>query len=210
MKHPNHILLDIYSTKYLNWTTLWVKNYKTSFLTLYSPIFFLFRINNHTRLVEKTIPGITIYKNNITRLTNNNLVVPSSITKLNNLFNLHFLRKERLYTKLKYSRCPQYDIVSGGIAAILAGFIGFLVAEKFGIELIDSGDFYIAVMYLVIAGFSLRPLIKTLNEQSLYLNLFSFSWFFLFYINIIKMVFYFFKALKDFTLYYITPTKWVL
>jgi hypothetical protein len=29
-------------------------------------------------------------------------------------FNFNFLRKERLYTKLKYSRCPQYDIVSGG------------------------------------------------------------------------------------------------
>jgi hypothetical protein len=30
------------------------------------------------------------------------------------MFNINFLRKERLYTKLKYSRCPQYDIVSGG------------------------------------------------------------------------------------------------
>lgn len=74
-------------------------------------------------------------------------------------FDVHFLRKERLYTKLKYSRCPQYDIVSGGFAAVLAGFIGFLISEKFGIELVDSGDFYIGFMYVVFAAFSLKPLI---------------------------------------------------
>jgi len=37
-----------------------------------------------------------------------------------------------MYTKLKYSRVPQYDIVSGGSAALLAGFLGFLISEKFG------------------------------------------------------------------------------
>ena len=61
---------------------------------------------------------------------------------LRNLINTNFLRKERIYTKLKYSRTPGYDIVSGGAAVILAGFLGFLVSEKFGIELPDSGDFY--------------------------------------------------------------------
>lgn len=78
---------------------------------------------------------------------------------LDNLININFLRKERLYTKLKYSRSPAYDIVSGGSAALLSGFIGFLVSEKFGFELVDSGDFYYLFMYLVFIAFAFRPLI---------------------------------------------------
>jgi hypothetical protein len=70
-----------------------------------------------------------------------------------------------MYTKLKYSRCPQYDIVSGGFAAILAGFVGFLISEKFGIELVDSGDFYNAFMYGVFGAFSLRPLIRVYSAD---------------------------------------------
>ena len=69
--------------------------------------------------------------------------------KLRNLFDINFLRKEKIYTKLKYSRVPQYDIVSGGVAALFAGFLGFLICEKFGFELLDSGDFYVLFMYLV-------------------------------------------------------------
>nr|AEV66704.1 hypothetical protein [Oxytricha trifallax] len=42
-----------------------------------------------------------------------------------NLFDINFLRKERIYTKLKYSRVPQYDTVSGAAAALLAGFFRF-------------------------------------------------------------------------------------
>ena len=73
------------------------------------------------------------------------LVEPNLLNKNSSIFNLinvNFVRKERVYTKLKYSRTPGYDIVSGGSAVILAGFLGFLVSEKFGIELVDSGDFY--------------------------------------------------------------------
>ena len=80
---------------------------------------------------------------------------------LERLINANVLRKERLYTKLKYSRSPAYDIVSGGSAALLSGFIGFLVSEKFGFELVDSGDFWYFFMYCVFASFSLRPLIFT-------------------------------------------------
>jgi hypothetical protein len=76
-----------------------------------------------------------------------------------NLININFLRKEKLYTKLKYSRSPAYDIVSGGAAAIFAGFLGFLVSEKFGFELVDSGDFYFLTMYIVFICFSVRPLL---------------------------------------------------
>lgn len=76
-------------------------------------------------------------------------------------FDCNFLRKEKLYTKLKYSRSPQYDIVSGGVAAIFSAFIGFLISEKFGIELVDSGDFYIVFMYSVFIIFSLKALLRT-------------------------------------------------
>ena len=84
---------------------------------------------------------------------------------LGGMLNFNFLRKERLYTKLKYSRSPAYDIVSGGSAALLAGFLGFLISEKFGFELVDSGDFYYGFMYVVFLGFSLKPLALVANNN---------------------------------------------
>lgn len=48
---------------------------------------------------------------------------------------------------------------------MLAGFIGFLISEKFGIELVDSGDFYIGFMYVVFAAFSLKPLIYVYTKD---------------------------------------------
>lgn len=90
-----------------------------------------------------------------------------------NLFNISFLRKEEIYTKLKYSRCPQYDMVSGGLAALFAAFLGFLICEKFGLELLDSGDFYIAFMYGVFATFSLRPLIRSMTKGTSVYNVIS-------------------------------------
>lgn len=81
-----------------------------------------------------------------------------------NLFNINFLKKEKIYTKLKYSRTPQYDIISGGSAALFSGFLGFLICEKFGFELIDSGDFYILFMYIVFLSFSLRPFLKIISS----------------------------------------------
>jgi hypothetical protein len=89
----------------------------------------------------KNINDSLNYKKNLSTLlqkTNSNY---SSSYNTDN-FNLNFIKKEYTYTKLKYSRTPGYDIVSGGSAVILAGFLGFLVSEKFGIELVDSGDFY--------------------------------------------------------------------
>jgi hypothetical protein len=80
-------------------------------------------------------------------------------SRLSSLLTVNFLKKERLYTKLKYSRSPAYDIVSGGSAALLAGFIGFLIQEKYGFEMVDSGDFYYLFMYLVFFTFSFRPLL---------------------------------------------------
>ena len=103
------------------------------------------------------------------------------------LFNIHFLRKEKLYTKLKYSRCPQYDMVSGGFAALLAGFVGFLISEKFGIELVDSGDFYNAFMYGVFAAFSLRPLLRVYSKDNTPYNPLSPKYLILFIKDLLKL-----------------------
>ena len=81
---------------------------------------------------------------------------------------INFLKKEFAFTKLKYSRCPQYDSVSGGFAALFAGFIGFLISEKFGIELVDSGDFYIALMYGIFMGFIAHLLTRLIWTESSY------------------------------------------
>jgi len=78
--------------------------------------------------------------------------IPATITRMC----LHLLRKEYVYTKLKYSRSPALDIASGGSAALLAAFLGFLISEKFGIELVDSGDFYYLNMYGVILAYALK------------------------------------------------------
>lgn len=82
------------------------------------------------------------------------------------LFDVNFLKKEKIYTKLKYSRVPQYDIISGGSAALFAGFLGFLICEKFGFELLDSGDFYVLFMYLVFIFFFCKMFLKLLSAET--------------------------------------------
>jgi hypothetical protein len=92
-----------------------------------------------------------------------------------NLININFLRYERLYTKLKYSRSPAFDIVSGGAAAMLAGFIGFLISEKFGFELVDSGDFYYLFMYCVFGAFIFKPFLYMSNANNSILSTLSYK-----------------------------------
>lgn len=87
--------------------------------------------------------------------------------------NIIFLKKERTYTKLKYSRVTQADIVSGGVAAFFSAFLGYLISEKFGFELIDSGDFYIFIMYLIFLIGSLRMWLKFNNNVNLIQNVFK-------------------------------------
>ena len=108
---------------------------------------------------------------------------------LNNNANVNFLRKERLYTKLKYSRSPAYDIVSGGMAALLAGFVGFLISEKFGFELVDSGDFYFLFMYVVFMCFSVRPLIITMSTKTTFLEAISLKPIVNFYLSVAFLLF---------------------
>lgn len=116
------------------------------------------------------------------------------------LFDINFLRKERIYTKLKYSRVPQYDIVSGGAAALFAGFLGFLICEKFGFELVDSGDFYFLFMYLVFLFFFSRLFLKITDANQSTWNPFSLKWLFFFYKNIfiifLNWILYFLNIFK--------------
>lgn len=102
--------------------------------------------------------------------------------------NVNFLRKERLYTKLKYSRSPAFDIVSGGAAALLAAFIGFLISEKFGYELVDSGDFYYLFTYLVFASFALRPLVMVSDASKGFWDTFSLKRVLGFYVIMLQLI----------------------
>ena len=137
------------------------------------------------------------YKKNLNKLFKN-MKQPHyfKTSSLWNLFDINFIRKEKIYTKLKYSRVPQYDIVSGGSAALFAGFLGFLICEKFGFELLDSGDFYTAVMYVVFFCFSLRIFLKIFSSSENTWSVLSVRWFFLFYRTVFILItnrFIFFK-----------------
>lgn len=125
-----------------------------------------------------------------------------SSNSLWSLFDINFLRKERIYTKLKYSRVPQYDIVSGGAAALFAAFIGFLISEKFGFELPDSGDFYFIFMYIVFTFFFCRLFLKITDANQSTWNPFSFKWLIFFYRNLffmfLKYLNYILNLIKNF------------
>lgn len=81
-------------------------------------------------------------------------------------FTIYFFKKEVFYTKLKYSRVPQFDTSAGAVASFLSGMYGFMVCEKFGFELIDSGDFLFVVMYLVFLSFIVSALVGIFNTTT--------------------------------------------
>jgi hypothetical protein len=130
----------------------------------------------------------------LTRFANKKSTKSFKNSHLWDLFDINFLRKEKIYTKLKYSRVPQYDIVSGGVAAIFSGFLGFLIAEKFGFEMLDSGDFYYLFMYAVFFIFCLRLFAKTTTGREFDWNALSYKWFLLFYRNLIIVFFRIFQS----------------
>ena len=155
MKYPRHLFLELNRNLGPKHTPYWIISYTTS-------------LNLLPSLNKRLFPlSPTLKKKTPTRSRAN------FISNLNYPTSTFFLRKERIYTKLKYSRCPQYDIVSGGLAALLAAFIGFLISEKFGLELLDSGDFYIAFMYGVFLVFALRPFIRITTVTQLEIQPFS-------------------------------------
>ena len=175
MKYPAHTILDI-QNRYVR------KQYLTyKFLKLnekYLPLTYSKTLNWHTYFPPFNTKKCALSFNRTQSLS------LSWIT----LCDLNFLRKEKIYTKLKYSRCPQYDIISGGFAAIFAGFIGFLISEKFGIELVDSGDFYIALMYGIFSIFSMRPLLRMYSITSTPYAPYSLKYGVLFWLNFCNLV----------------------
>ena len=56
-------------------------------------------------------------------------------------------KHENAYTKLKYSRVPQFDASATTAASFLSALIGYLICEKTGFELLDSGDLVFTCLY---------------------------------------------------------------
>lgn len=197
MKFPNNITLDISSKNIKFSSNYWIVSYITffqinnnTFETLNVRYYKFFKIkflknkkfkNLNTTNKKKNLNSLTRFFYNFKNKEKLNF--HNSANVLQN-FDINFLRKEKIYTKLKYSRVPQYDIVSGGVAAIFAGFLGFLICEKFGFELLDSGDFYFIFIYLVFFSFLFRLFFKILNFEKTEWYFFSFKWLF-FYIEIL-------------------------
>ena len=171
MKFPNHLILDVSKTNFKTNTKYWIFKYLFIFSDLnferknlyVKPIFLINKLNLSakkftvkydisalkTKTANKKINSFFVDLTNklfLKYLLKNFNFKSNTFLKT---FDINFLKKEKIYTKLKYSRVPQYDIVSGGVAAIFAGFLGFLICEKFGFELLDSGDFYFFFMYVV-------------------------------------------------------------
>ena len=173
MRYPQHLILDhsfLRNQKSQNtWADLYIK-----------------QINRDNKLATTSIKE---QNENSSPFPNAGVSFPTT------LFDINFLRKDKLYTKLKYSRCPQYDIVSGGWAALFAGLLGFLISEKFGIELVDSGDFYTVFMYGVFLCFSTRPLLRILDKNSTWTQVFTLKSLIQFLLQLITL---FFKAIRSY------------
>ena len=181
MKYPNHILLDVNKPSTTQLTSNWTTLYRTTFLNNNFNKFQKSILNNNVQIVVPIKKSSLFFKKNSETTQQGNSILWS-------IFDINFLKKEKIYTKLKYSRSPQYDTVSGGVAALFAGFIGFLISEKFGIELVDSGDFYTFFMYCVFLAFSVRPLLRVLSYDNTVYNFFSYK-FLLSYINLMFNLF---------------------
>jgi hypothetical protein len=93
---------------------------------------------------------------------------------------LYFIRKETFYTKLKYSRVPQFDTSASAVASLLSGFYGYLVCEKFGIELVDGGDFLFLALYVILLSLTVINLIKIVDGN----------------VNISNFIVYWFRTFK--------------
>jgi hypothetical protein len=184
MSFPNHLIMDFNFNKKKHLIPYWTESFlskeekptfideinlnKLKFDSINTPNWLIFlKSNVNTDSSSKIKPINTFLLGS--QFSNKNNTAQSNFTP-ENLININFIRHERLYTKLKYSRSPAFDIVSGGAAALLAGFLGFLISEKFGFELVDSGDFYYLFMYIVFFVFSIKPLlyVSSSNESILY------------------------------------------
>lgn len=173
MRYPKHILTDVNKPQAIHLNEYWADRYlKSCCRDAYYQNTTL-NLKNRLPHSPKSLFSKKRSTTSFSRLTATRVEKSTTqknvgaATRLWKLFDINFLKREKLYTKLKYSRSPAYDIVSGGVAALFSAFIGFLISEKFGIELVDSGDFYTFFMYMVFLSFSLRPLIKILSKNNM-------------------------------------------
>ena len=174
MRFPNHILLDVSKSNKANYNNFWVVKYQTTFdNNLYSNKTIKSVLRKKTSTVKFRLFKTSFVKLNFNYESIKKATDSRGLSLLWTLFDINFIKKEKLYTKLKYSRSPQYDIISGGLAALFSGFLGFLISEKFGIELVDSGDFYTFFMYCVFLIFSIRPLLKIISKEGTIWSIFS-------------------------------------
>lgn len=193
MRYPKHIILDVSKPVTTNMDIYWPYRYRAS---LSRDAYFnsslnvrgSFPISLKSRLHgKKSTSFFSVSNTKIDSISKPKNLVKASALRLR-LFDINFLKREKLYTKLKYSRSPAYDIVSGGVAALFSGFIGFLISEKFGIELVDSGDFYTFFMYIVFLCFSLRPFFKIMSEKSTVWGFLSPNFFLDYFTTILTLV----------------------
>ena len=130
---------------------------------------YLWKVNliinkNHVLSKKRTEDLFKSYTNLVgNNPTNNLLLKDSRLNTWYNIINIKFTQKEYLYTKLKYSRTPAYDIVSGGSAALLAALFGFLIAEKSGFEMLDGADWYCLFMYGVFISLIIRSFVSSIS-----------------------------------------------
>jgi len=204
MKFPNHIMIDINKGNINTSTQYWALKYvnrltSSPFLVenFYSKKKLLTSKSNTT---SNNLFTTTPTKVNVSKLFKqpqylNSIDKQRVSSKLWSLFNIYFLRKERIYTKLKYSRVPQYDIVSGGLAMLLCGFLGFLICEKFGFELLDSGEFYMLFMYIVFTSFFIKLIWKITESTDKYTIFLNLKPLLNFYINLFNLLFCKLKSL---------------
>lgn len=194
MRYPNHIILDVSKLHSSNITSNWTNSYK-SFISKTNHFNNTLCVLNNIKLSRKSIlrnSDSTVHiKSFSTTLPVNSMsymTTKNTNSLLWSLFDINFLKKEKMYTKLKYSRSPQYDIVSGGVAALFAGFLGFLISEKFGIELVDSGDFYTFFMYIVFLCFATRPFFRIMSKKNTVYHFFSLKYLFEYLYTIIFLL----------------------
>jgi hypothetical protein len=70
---------------------------------------------------------------------------------------------------------------------MFAGFLGFLISEKFGLELVDSGDFYYIIMYLIFVCFIIRIFLNIFTLKKPFIKFNSYKIIYNFYISILKL-----------------------
>ena len=131
-----------------------VTKYSSSYIPTYS-----FRYYWLNYIIKQSSPHTLAY---VYSLPGRNPLVLNNI--LTTRYRIFFSKKEPFYTKLKYSRVPQFDTSSGAAASFISAFYGFLVCERFGFELLDSGDFLFLVVYVVLTSFTLPALLVVINQ----------------------------------------------